>query len=254
MKGSRIIKPTNSEDLDWGPVKVIAGRHKGRIGYLDDIEDRLGVVYFGDFLSSSNYDLIQMRYLEYVTMSDMIERYEILSELLGMFYIKQSNHTYDKDVIIDYLFEYTYIKDLISDKTIKNRFHKGVGKKLFISHSSKDKYFARLLYVDLAENGHQPWLDEWNIKVGQSIIEGITDGLNSCDYIIVLLSDNSIKSKWVEREWHDKYWDEVSSGNVIVIPALIRNCDIPTFLKTKKYADFTSNYNSGLEDILYAIS
>jgi hypothetical protein len=41
-------KTREREPLDWGAVKVIAGRHKGRIGHLDD-EEAGGIVYFGDF-------------------------------------------------------------------------------------------------------------------------------------------------------------------------------------------------------------
>lgn len=42
-------------------------------------------------------------------------------------------------------------------------------------------------------------------------------------------------------------------NQTIVLPLLIEDCKVPELLKTKKYADFRSNYNDGLEDILYAI-
>lgn len=40
------------------------------------------------------------------------------------------------------------------------------GAKIFISHSSLDKPFAKMLCMDLEANGYAPWLDEWDIKVG----------------------------------------------------------------------------------------
>jgi hypothetical protein len=40
---------------------------------------------------------------------------------------------------------------------------------------------------------------------------------------------------------------------VKVLPALLRDCEVPELLKTKKYADFRNNYNNGLEDVLLAI-
>ncbi len=62
-----------------------------------------------------------------------------------------------------------------------------------------------------------------------------------------------MKSRWVENEWHAKYWDEIAEGKIRVLPVLLRPCKIPTLLKTKKYADFTKNYNSGLEELLFAL-
>jgi hypothetical protein len=36
------------DEGDFGPVKVIAGRHKGKVGYYDDDDtERSAIVYFG---------------------------------------------------------------------------------------------------------------------------------------------------------------------------------------------------------------
>lgn len=39
------------EKFEWQVVKIIEGKHKGRIGYFDDNDDenRNAVVYFGSF-------------------------------------------------------------------------------------------------------------------------------------------------------------------------------------------------------------
>jgi hypothetical protein len=72
--------------------------------------------------------------------------------------------------------------------------------------------------------------------------------------VLVILSKHSIDSKWVEREWEAKYWDEVQSGEVKVIPVLLEECDIPQLLKTKKYANFVSDYANGLDEILLVLN
>lgn len=69
----------------------------------------------------------------------------------------------------------------------------------------------------------------------------------------MILSENSIRSKWVEREWHAKYWSEIEKNQTMVLPLLIEDCEVPELLKTKKYADFRSSYNDGLADVLHAI-
>jgi hypothetical protein len=129
------------------------------------------------------------------------------------------------------------------------------GKKVFISYSSKDYEVAVRLAVDLSNAGHTPWLDEFNILVGQSVPQEISTGLQGCDFVFVLLSNNSVKSHWVEREWQTKYWNEIETGKIKVIPILLEKCEIPELLKTKKYANFTdNNYSRALDNILLALN
>ncbi|WP_312721899.1 toll/interleukin-1 receptor domain-containing protein, partial [Escherichia sp. AM3] len=72
--------------------------------------------------------------------------------------------------------------------------------------------------MDLEANGYAPWLDEWDIKVGESIPERISDGLEEADFVIVILSGNAVSSKWVEREWQTKYWNEIQYNRIHVLP------------------------------------
>ena len=51
------------EDGDWGPVLVMAGIHKGKIGYYDDEDDRnpqKGIVYFGVFAPDTPHAFIAL--------------------------------------------------------------------------------------------------------------------------------------------------------------------------------------------------
>jgi len=126
--------------------------------------------------------------------------------------------------------------------------------RIFISHSSKDQQFARQLASDLNELGHQPWLDEWEIKVGECIVSKIQKGLEDCEYVVVVLSENSVTSGWVDREWKEKYWDEVKTGRIMVLPVLIDNCELPSLLKTKKYADFRKSASIGMVQLMGTFS
>ncbi|UHA73505.1 toll/interleukin-1 receptor domain-containing protein [Paenibacillus sp. 481] len=246
-------------DLYYGcPVYITAGKLKGRIGYFDDNghDDSgkpIGYVSLGNPLYSREHK-IPLKYLREITTEDLFRRQgDILSELLKINYsIKKIN---SEQIKSDLLTEYIYIESLFSDKYFKARFQNNeVGKFLFISHSSHDKPFARLLATDLAEAGHFPWIDDWQIKVGDSIPESISNALQKSDFVIVVLSHNSIGSEWVKQEWYTKYWDEIATGKVKVIPLMIEDCEIPELLKTKKYADFRNDYNDGLTDLLISLS
>jgi hypothetical protein len=125
--------------------------------------------------------------------------------------------------------------------------------KIFISHSSKDKEFAGRLAFDLKELGHNPWLDEWEIKVGECIATKIEENLSNSDYVVLVLTPQSVASGWVDREWKTAYWTEIEQRRILVLPVLLEDCEIPTLLKTKKYADFRKNYAIGLAQLVQPI-
>jgi hypothetical protein len=118
--------------------------------------------------------------------------------------------------------------------------------KVFISYSSRDKDFARKLANDLRELDHEVWLDEWVIKVGDSIVQKIEEGLSDAEFLVLILTPDAVSSGWVEREWASKYWEEVQSSRMSLLPALLRDCEIPILLRPKKYADFRESYAGGL--------
>ena len=279
-------------DLDYGPVIVTNGPHAGRIGYYDDCtsllpselekydisysdsfawrdydgeeeiedgdEDKIldvAIIYFGEMFIAIGYFLVPFSHIRPVTTDDLIKRRNELHKQCGAF----AKHRYgdsDDDYIDEdsLLRELHFVDALLVDRMIQARYSNNKkGKKIFISHSSEDKPFARWIGTDLNAAGHSPWLDEWEIKVGESIPNRISEGVKEADFVIVVLSDHAVKSNWVEREWQNKYWDEVRLGSIQVLPILYKDCEIPELLKTKRYADFRNSYNDGLEDILSAI-
>lgn len=125
--------------------------------------------------------------------------------------------------------------------------------RVFLSHSSKDKEFARRLAEDLRKLEHQPWLDEWEIRVGHSIPGRIEKGLAETDFLAIILSKSAVESAWVEKEWRTKYWDEVESRETRVLPLLLEDCRIPDLLKEKRYADFRVDYEIALVSLHEAL-
>ena len=69
--------------------------------------------------------------------------------------------------------------------------------KIFVSHSSKDKWAARRIAKDIEELGHGVFLDEKDISTGESIDQAVRENLKSCDHFLLLLSPASRKSEWV---------------------------------------------------------
>ena len=126
---------------------------------------------------------------------------------------------------------------------------------VFISHNVNDKPFARRLANDLKNHGIEVWIDEAEIKLGDSLIDKISEAINEVDYVAVLLSKYSVSSEWVKREVNVALTHEISGKNVKILPLLLEKCEIPIFLKDRLYADFTAEnkYPKGLDLILERI-
>lgn len=71
---------------------------------------------------------------------------------------------------------------------------------IFLSHNSNDKPFVRKLADDLRRYGFYVWVDEAEIKLGDSLINKIREGIDRVEYVGVVLSNNSINSEWVKSE------------------------------------------------------
>jgi len=122
--------------------------------------------------------------------------------------------------------------------------------KVFVSHSSLDKPFVRQLVDELQEHNVQVWFDERQLDVGDSIVDGINTGLSEADYLLVVLSKNSVESNWVKNELNFALMEEASKKAIVVLPAVINDCEVPPLLKDRKYADFSDNFAGGIRNLL----
>jgi hypothetical protein len=126
---------------------------------------------------------------------------------------------------------------------------------IFLSHSSVDKPFARRLAHELGRLNVRVWIDEAELKVGDSLIEKIGAAIDEMDFFGVVLSRRSVVSEWVQRELRAALTREFSNGNTVVLPILVERVEIPAFLRDKVYADFTStaNFDLSVARLLVAI-
>jgi hypothetical protein len=109
---------------------------------------------------------------------------------------------------------------------------------IFLSHHYKDKRFARRLGEALASHGVRAWIDEAEIKAGDSLLRKITEGIKDMEFLGVILTPNSVSSTWVQKEVEIATTMEIQQKKVKVIPILYKDCEIPIFLQDKLYADF----------------
>jgi tetratricopeptide (TPR) repeat protein len=120
---------------------------------------------------------------------------------------------------------------------------------VFLSHSSKDKPFVRELADELGRDGQiKVWLDERDIAPGQNIAARIGEGLDA-DFILLILSPDSVESSWVKEEWTDAFWDQTNNRKTKLLGVLYRECTIPRLIRNKKYFDLRTNHPEGFRAI-----
>jgi len=117
---------------------------------------------------------------------------------------------------------------------------------LFLSHSSRDKTFARRLADDLVFCQVDVWLDEWELQVGDSLHDGIGNALEKSRFIGLVLGDNFSDSVWARDELKQALSREKRAGRTLVLPLIFGNCQIPPFLEDKIFLDFRSDYYGAL--------
>ncbi|MBN1991058.1 MAG: TIR domain-containing protein [Anaerolineae bacterium] len=121
---------------------------------------------------------------------------------------------------------------------------------IFLSHNRKDKPFVRKLSERLRAHGIRTWVDEAEMRLGDSLLSKIETAIRECEYLGVVLSPHSVASKWVRREVNIALHEEIHGNRVKVLPLLYQPCDIPGFLADKMYADFTRDFAEGFEALL----
>ena len=128
------------------------------------------------------------------------------------------------------------------------------GKKLFISHSHKDRDFAERLARDLIAQGQDVWLDKWEIQPGDSIVSKIfEEGLSNASAFAIVLSKESVRSKWVREELNIATVRRIEDLTR-VIPLLKEDVEIPSALRTLHWVDMRSNFEDGVRAIVNALA
>ncbi len=237
---------------NYGIVKIIKGKFKGRFGYYDDdgldFDGKMkSVIYFGEMFDNSKYYYIEQENITNdFTIEDLKKRKD---EIKSQLWQKISEHKRlelieEKELIDEEI--YSRFESYLDSSKLKN-------KKVFLSHSTMDKDVVISVALDLNEKGITTWLDAFDILPGESIISKINQGLENCEFILLFLSRNSVKSNWVMKEWETVLWDEIDSNKIKIIPIKLEDCEIPKILQTKKYIDFSRDYNSGINQLIDTI-
>ncbi len=72
--------------------------------------------------------------------------------------------------------------------------------RVFISHSSRDAWIAKMMAGKMSALEIEVWLDVKDLEGGDVITQKILDGLDACQEVVVLISPSSVGPQWVVFE------------------------------------------------------
>jgi TIR domain len=130
---------------------------------------------------------------------------------------------------------------------------------VFVSHASEDKdRFVTDFARKLLGSGINAWLDEWEILLGDSLVDKVFErGIRNAQVVVIILSRNSIKKPWVKAEVEASVMKRIQEGIkiiLIVLDDLVHN-EIPTALQPFLYQRITdlNDYDTELKRVIDAI-
>ena len=121
---------------------------------------------------------------------------------------------------------------------------------VFISYSRRDLVFVEQLAVDLKAASLDVWYDLSGLEGGARWRIEIEKAIRASQFVLVVLSPDSVASEWVEEEI-------LFARNLKrnIIPLFYRQCDLPLGYHTRHYIDIRgANYKRNFGEILRALS
>jgi hypothetical protein len=91
----------------------------------------------------------------------------------------------------------------------------------FISHSSRDQEFAGRLHADLQAKGVRCWFAPHDVQGGKKLHEQIDQAIRIYDKLLLILSEDSMKSEWVKTEIANARQREVQEKRQMLFPVTL---------------------------------
>ncbi|MFC3032221.1 toll/interleukin-1 receptor domain-containing protein [Pseudoalteromonas fenneropenaei] len=111
--------------------------------------------------------------------------------------------------------------------------------KVYISYNNRDSAIASKISESLKDAGHEILIDVDTLLPGQDISSTLFDALRQSDFMIVIISENSVDSKWVQNEIGAALSYSAERKNFGLFPLVVGSPQIPDSIRHKLYIQVT---------------
>jgi len=122
---------------------------------------------------------------------------------------------------------------------------------VFVSHSSKNAEFVSRLHSVLTRHKVKSFVSKTNIRGAQQWHDEIGTALKRCDWFVLVLSAQSVRSRWVKHEL--MYALQASRYQGRIVPILHKQCDIEALswtLSSIEWIDFRGDFDEACRQLL----
>ena len=102
---------------------------------------------------------------------------------------------------------------------------------VFIGYAHQDRDLARDIWHGLERRGCRVWIDQGELGPGDSLLERIRDALATVDFMVILISEWSVRSSWCQHELEIAMDRKQGDSRITVLPIRVGTVDLPRTLR-----------------------
>ena len=102
---------------------------------------------------------------------------------------------------------------------------------VFISYAHEDQAVAQGLAHALLARGSRVWIDVEMIRIGDDLADRIGKAIESVDFLLAIISEESVKSRWCKRELGIAFDAAMKTDRVKVLPLRLGSVSLPPILR-----------------------
>lgn len=102
---------------------------------------------------------------------------------------------------------------------------------VFISYAHVDVEIAIAIQGRLEAEGFAVWIDEGALRAGDSLFEKITTAIHANEFVVALITEASVDSKWCQHEIHTAMTSGLNREGVKLLPVRFGEVAIPPTLE-----------------------
>lgn len=126
--------------------------------------------------------------------------------------------------------------------------------RVFMSYSRLDSEVADKISAALKGSGHRIWKWDETLKPGDNIAKKTSEGIEGADAFLLIVSSNSLASKSVMHEFSALALSEISKRELRIIPVLIDQTPVPSYLSSYFYLDISQDIDQGIAVLLESLT
>jgi hypothetical protein len=89
---------------------------------------------------------------------------------------------------------------------------------VFVSYAHEDKPIARFLADALKSAGCRVWIDEGELRVGDSLVWKVSEAIRGAGFVVALVSQHSLASRWCQKELGMAVHNQLRDGRFVLQP------------------------------------